>query len=34
MLLVHSERILEIDVTSENSAYIALIIDIFHNFSL
>jgi hypothetical protein len=34
MLLAHSERILEINVTSESSAYIALAINIFHNFSL
>jgi hypothetical protein len=34
MLLAHSERILEIDITSKNSAYIALMINIFHNFSL
>jgi hypothetical protein len=29
MPLVHSERILKIDATSKNSAYIALAIDIF-----
>jgi hypothetical protein len=34
IILAHNKRILEIDVTSENSANIALTINIFHNFSL